>query len=98
MLSIDNTTNENDVNTSAGVNDFHEIEYSDADDPRSAVSTYAEIKQDNVTLRDHDEVRTKTFDIELDKHLFEMRPDTKLVFSLVFVGIPGINEAGSSKS
>jgi len=93
MLSIDNTTNENDVNTSAGVNDFHEIEYSDADDPRSAVSTYAEIKQDNVTLRDHDEVRTKTFDIELDKHLFEMRPDTKLVF----VDIPGINEAGSSK-
>ena len=70
-----------------------EVQYSTAGDPRSAASTFTEIKSDNVTLRAIHGVQTKTFDIELDTHLCDMRPDT----TLVLVDIPGVNEAGSSK-
>ena len=71
----------------------NEVEYSSAGDPRSAASTFTEIKSDNDTLRAIHGVQTKTFDIELDTHLCDMRPGT----TLVVVDIPGVNEAGSSK-
>ena len=70
-----------------------DVQYSTAGDPRSAASTFTEIKSDNATLRAIPGVQTKTFDIELDTHLCDMRPDT----TLVIVDIPGVNEADSSK-
>uniref|UniRef100_A0A6U3CFX6 Dynamin N-terminal domain-containing protein n=1 Tax=Entomoneis paludosa TaxID=265537 RepID=A0A6U3CFX6_9STRA len=60
---------------------------------RTAESTLEEITKDNQNLRDADTLQEKTFDIEIDEHLVEMRKDT----SLVFVDVPGINEAGASK-
>ena len=70
-----------------------DAQYSTAGNPRSAASTFTEIKSDNATLRAIHGVQTKIFDIELDTHLCDMRPDT----TLVVVDIPGVNEAGSSK-
>mmetsp|Transcript_3942 Transcript_3942/g.6026 ORF Transcript_3942/g.6026 Transcript_3942/m.6026 type:complete len:760 (-) Transcript_3942:120-2399(-) len=60
---------------------------------QSANKTLNTIKRDNSDLRTNSRIQEKTFDIELDEHLFEMRSDTKLVL----VDIPGVNEAGSSK-
>jgi signal recognition particle receptor subunit beta len=54
--------------------------------------TLKEIAQDDATLRQSEKVVEKFFDIVLEEHLCEMRPDTKLVV----VDIPGINEAGAS--
>jgi GTPase SAR1 family protein len=62
-----------------------------ADDPRSATSTFKEITEDNIKLRESNQVQEKWFDIELPSELCPMRKDTKLVV----VDIPGINEAGS---
>jgi GTPase SAR1 family protein len=62
-----------------------------ADNPRSASSTHKEIAEDNIKLRESNQVQEKWFDIELPKELCSMRKDTKLVV----VDIPGINEAGS---
>lgn len=62
-----------------------------ADDPRSADSILAEITLDNLKLRESADVQEKWFDIELEEELLEMREKTKLVF----VDIPGINEAGT---
>jgi GTPase SAR1 family protein len=62
-----------------------------ADDPRSATSTLKEITEDNIKLRESNQVQEKWFDIELPNELCSMRKDTKLVI----VDIPGINEAGS---
>jgi GTPase SAR1 family protein len=62
-----------------------------ADTPRSAKSTLQEITQDNIKLRESEQVQEKWFDIELAKELFPMRKDTKLVV----VDIPGLDEAGS---
>jgi GTPase SAR1 family protein len=62
-----------------------------ADDPRSATSTLKEITEDNIKLRESNQVQEKWFDIELPNELCPMRKDTKLVI----VDIPGINEAGS---
>jgi GTPase SAR1 family protein len=62
-----------------------------ADDPRSATSTLKEITEDNIKLRESNQVQEKWFDIELPNELCSMRKDTKLVV----VDIPGINEAGS---
>ncbi|KAL7563558.1 hypothetical protein ACA910_002225 [Epithemia clementina (nom. ined.)] len=59
----------------------------------SAQATLEETTLDNQTLRNSDHVEQKTFDIELDEPLFEMRRDTKLVL----IDVPGINEAGVSK-
>ncbi|KAL7563557.1 hypothetical protein ACA910_002224 [Epithemia clementina (nom. ined.)] len=59
----------------------------------SARATLEETTSDNQKLRNCDYVEQKTFDIELDEPLFEMRPDTKLVI----IDVPGINEAGVSK-
>jgi GTPase SAR1 family protein len=63
-----------------------------ADDPRSAESTLQEIAQDDATLRQSEKVVEKFYDINLEEHICEMRPDTKLVV----VDVPGINEAGAS--
>jgi hypothetical protein len=52
---------------------------------RSAESTLKEICDDNVKLREADEVQEKWFDIELKKVLIPMRKDTRLVL----VDIPG---------
>mmetsp|Transcript_1211 Transcript_1211/g.2378 ORF Transcript_1211/g.2378 Transcript_1211/m.2378 type:complete len:903 (+) Transcript_1211:97-2805(+) len=59
---------------------------------RSAESILKEITDDNVKLRKGEEIQEKVFDIELKKDLFPMRKDTKLVF----VDIPGINEANTT--
>lgn len=65
-----------------------------ADEPvHTAASTLAEITQDNRVLREVKMVLEKTFNVELNEPLCEMRKDT----SLVFVDIPGLNEAGSKK-
>lgn len=63
------------------------------DKPSSKPS--ATLKQsvaDNAANRNSNVVQEKTFDIELDEPLHDMRKDTKLVI----VDIPGINEAGTS--
>jgi GTPase SAR1 family protein len=62
-----------------------------ADDPRSATSTLKEITEDNIKLRESNQVQEKWFDVELPNELCPIRKDTKLVV----VDIPGINEAGS---
>jgi len=59
---------------------------------QDAMETHATIAKDNSVLRKENIIQEKTFDIELDKNIVEMRDDTKLVL----VDIPGINEAGSS--
>jgi GTPase SAR1 family protein len=59
---------------------------------RTADSTLKEISADNVVLRESHLVQKKTFDIELEEELCDMRDDTQLVI----VDIPGINEAGAS--
>ena len=56
---------------------------------RTAKSILKEISQDNVKLRMGEEIQEKIFDIEIKQELVTMRKDTKLVF----VDIPGINEA-----
>jgi hypothetical protein len=62
-----------------------------ADNPRSASSTHKEIAEDNIKLRESNQVQEKWFDIELPKELCGMHKDTKLVV----VDIPEINETGS---
>lgn len=64
----------------------------DSVEPQEASSTLKETIADNKILRSTNEIKEKTFDIQLDEPLCEMRPDT----SLVIVDIPGLNEAGSS--
>ena len=69
-----------------------EMEWS-PEDTRSAISTHTEVMADNAVLRQtNNTIQEKVFDIELDRHLCDMLPDTKLVL----VDIPGVNEAGSS--
>lgn len=58
---------------------------------RTANETLHEITADNRVLRSSNKVQTKTFDVELEKDLVEMRKDTKLVIC----DIPGVNEAGA---
>ena len=48
-------------------------------DPRSATSTLKEITEDNIKLRESNQVREKWFHIELPNELCSMRKDTKLV-------------------
>jgi GTPase SAR1 family protein len=69
------------------------VQSASSGDPRSAASTFTEIKSDNTTLCAIHGIQTKIFDIELNTYLCDMRPDT----TLVVVDIPGVNEAGSSK-
>lgn len=64
----------------------------DTERPREASSTLKETIADNQVLRASNVIKEKTFDIELDEPLCEMRPDT----SLVIVDVPGLNEAGTS--
>ena len=61
-------------------------------EPQKASSTLKETIADNKILRTSNVIKEKTFDIQLDEPLCEMRPDT----SLVVVDVPGLNEAGSS--
>lgn len=72
-------------------NSKHWKEPASGDTPRSAESTLQEIMNDNLALRDCERVHEKFFDISLDEGLCKMRDDT----SLVFIDIPGINEAGA---
>ncbi|CAB9524532.1 expressed unknown protein [Seminavis robusta] len=58
----------------------------------SASVTLKETSTDNASFRNSNDVKEKTFDIELEESLHKMRPDTKLVI----VDVPGINEAGTS--
>jgi GTPase Era involved in 16S rRNA processing len=53
----------------------------------------AEIIQDNKILRQSKKIQEKTFDVVLDEPLVKMRNDTRLVF----IDIPGINEAHSQQ-
>jgi GTPase Era involved in 16S rRNA processing len=64
----------------------------DKGEPQTASSTLKETMADNKILRTANVIKEKTFDIQLDEPLCEMRPDT----SLVIVDVPGLNEAGSS--
>ena len=61
---------------------------------RKAKSTLKEITADNKALRElaDGEVKEKSFEITLDEEVCEMRDNTQLVF----VDVPGINEAGAS--
>jgi hypothetical protein len=62
------------------------------DDNKTADSTLNVITSDNARLRQNltgKQVEEKTFEIELQESLCEMRPDTQLVV----IDIPGINEA-----
>eukprot|EP00544_Gedaniella_sp_CCMP2646_P015827 CAMPEP_0202486258 /NCGR_PEP_ID=MMETSP1361-20130828/4862_1 /ASSEMBLY_ACC=CAM_ASM_000849 /TAXON_ID=210615 /ORGANISM="Staurosira complex sp., Strain CCMP2646" /LENGTH=781 /DNA_ID=CAMNT_0049115339 /DNA_START=490 /DNA_END=2835 /DNA_ORIENTATION=+ len=63
----------------------------DKGEPQTASSTLKETMADNKILRTANVIKEKTFDIQLDEPLCEMRPDT----SLVIVDVPGLNEAGS---
>ena len=56
---------------------------------RTAESILKEVSQDNIRLRKGDEIQEKVFDIQVKQDLVPMRNDTRLVF----VDIPGINEA-----
>lgn len=60
--------------------------------PRAAESIHNEICLDNQALRTSEDVKEKSFTIEVGEPLCEMRHDTQLVL----VDIPGINEADSS--
>jgi GTPase Era involved in 16S rRNA processing len=62
-------------------------------DPRSAGSILQEITEDNSRITDAnvDSVQEKHFDVELDDDIIPMAKDTRLVF----IDIPGINEAGT---
>jgi GTPase SAR1 family protein len=84
--------------TTAGVNLFRistkqQGKYQDGDNEAgwsaeefsSAQSTLQEITDDNQALRDTDILQEKTFEIELEEPLFEMRNDT----NLVLIDVPG---------
>jgi GTPase SAR1 family protein len=60
---------------------------------RSAKSTLAEISQDNVKFRESNTVFEKWFDVQLRSELVPMLQETHLVF----VDIPGINEANTEQ-
>jgi GTPase SAR1 family protein len=60
-------------------------------DTRSAKSIFQEISLDNIQLRESETVVEKTFDIQLTTELVPMMKDVQLVF----VDIPGINEANA---
>ncbi|VEU40885.1 unnamed protein product [Pseudo-nitzschia multistriata] len=60
---------------------------------KGANATHEEISEDNKKLRSSDVVEEKTFDIQVDYQICEMRPDT----NLILIDIPGINEAEASK-
>jgi GTPase SAR1 family protein len=69
-----------------------EKEFTDIDmTPRTAKSILQEISQDNVKLRESETVIKKTFDIQLTTELVPMMKEIQLVF----VDIPGINEANA---
>jgi len=81
QTTVDDTTDESE-------DDLVQI----VEQPRSPSATLKESTVDNAEHRNSDIVCVKTFDIQLDEPLHEMRDDTKLVI----VDIPGINEAGTS--
>ena len=87
----------------AGINYFHlhshaasdgssvQSEATDASNIRSATSILTEISQDNIEFRKSEMIQEKHFDILAEEELFPMRDDTRLVF----IDIPGINEANT---
>jgi GTPase SAR1 family protein len=58
---------------------------------RTAESALAKIVRDNSNLRKTNEIQESSFDVELDEPLCEMHKH----INLVFIDIPGLNEAGS---
>ncbi|KAL3938111.1 MAG: hypothetical protein SGARI_001876, partial [Bacillariaceae sp.] len=60
---------------------------------RSAESIHNEICQDNRSLRSRDEVVEKTFTIQVEEPICDMKSDVQFIV----VDVPGINEAGSSR-
>jgi len=86
--------------TTAGINHFRisfctneKSGVSNGDVKNTAKQTLGEITEDNFTLRMKNTIQEKHFDININEPFVQMRDDTQLVF----VDIPGINEAGSSK-
>lgn len=64
------------------------------DEPsRSATSIHEEIRKDNRSLRSRDDVVEKSFTIQVEEPICDMKNDVQLVV----VDIPGINEADSSR-